>query len=148
MKKKIVYVKKCKLSQIFFKFHFCFTNKNIKVVCTDSFKLEIKPNILLLDEPFSALDYQTRIKVSDDVYLVETRHTLYVVKDRTIPGNTKLVGMYETPRVGDRFSCFDVTDCNKAERRVYQTSTIKSVDFLSQEVCEVKTKNSTYYCYF
>ncbi len=27
-----------------------------------------KPNILLLDEPFSALDYQTRIKVSDDIY--------------------------------------------------------------------------------
>ena len=30
--------------------------------------LALKPNILLLDEPFSALDYQTRIKVSDDVY--------------------------------------------------------------------------------
>lgn len=30
--------------------------------------LSTKPNILLLDEPFSALDYQTRIKISDDVY--------------------------------------------------------------------------------
>ena len=29
-----------------------------------------KPNILLLDEPFSALDYQTRIKVSDDIYKI------------------------------------------------------------------------------
>lgn len=99
-------------------------------------------------QPITTSSVQWVFRVSDDVYLVETRHTLYVVKDRTIPGNTKLVGMYETPRVGDRFSCFDVTDCNKAERRVYQTSTIKSVDFLSQEVCEVKTKNSTYYCYF
>lgn len=28
------------------------------------------PDILLLDEPFSALDYQTRLAVSDDVYQI------------------------------------------------------------------------------
>jgi len=32
--------------------------------------LALKPDILLLDEPFSALDYQTRLAVSDDVYQI------------------------------------------------------------------------------
>ncbi len=32
--------------------------------------LALKPDILLLDEPFSALDYQTRLAVSDDVYRI------------------------------------------------------------------------------
>lgn len=30
----------------------------------------MKPDVLLLDEPFSALDYQTRLAVSDDVYRI------------------------------------------------------------------------------
>lgn len=29
-----------------------------------------KPNLIFLDEPFSALDYQTRLKVSDDIYKI------------------------------------------------------------------------------
>lgn len=32
--------------------------------------MALKPDVLLLDEPFSALDYQTRLKVADDVYKI------------------------------------------------------------------------------
>lgn len=32
--------------------------------------LSVNPSVLLLDEPFSALDYQTRLMVNDDVYKI------------------------------------------------------------------------------
>lgn len=32
--------------------------------------LAINPDVLLLDEPFSALDYQTRLALSDDIYKI------------------------------------------------------------------------------
>lgn len=35
--------------------------------------LALKPDILLLDEPFSALDYQSRLAVSDDVFRILKR---------------------------------------------------------------------------
>lgn len=46
--------------------------------------LATKPNILLLDEPFSALDYQTRLSVSDDVYKIikkENKSAIMVTHD-------------------------------------------------------------------
>lgn len=46
--------------------------------------LSVDPNILLLDEPFSALDYQTRLMVNDDVYKViknENKSVILVTHD-------------------------------------------------------------------
>lgn len=46
--------------------------------------LAIDPDILLLDEPFSALDYQTRLAVSDDVWKIikkEKKTTIMITHD-------------------------------------------------------------------
>ena len=46
--------------------------------------LATNPDILLLDEPFSALDYQTRLQVSDDIYKIikeEHKEAILVTHD-------------------------------------------------------------------
>ena len=46
--------------------------------------LSVDPSILLLDEPFSSLDYQTRLMVNDDVYKViknENKSVILVTHD-------------------------------------------------------------------
>ncbi|WP_455538716.1 ABC transporter ATP-binding protein [Terrisporobacter sp.] len=46
--------------------------------------LSVNPDILLLDEPFSALDYQTRLMVNDDVYKIiknENKSVILVTHD-------------------------------------------------------------------
>lgn len=46
--------------------------------------LAVNPDILLLDEPFSALDYQTRLLVSDDVFKIiknENKSAILVTHD-------------------------------------------------------------------
>ena len=48
--------------------------------------LSVDPSILLLDEPFSALDYQTRLMVNDDVYKViknENKSVILVTHGRS-----------------------------------------------------------------
>ena len=46
--------------------------------------LAVNPDVLLLDEPFSALDYQTRLSVCDDVYSIirsEKKTALLITHD-------------------------------------------------------------------
>ena len=50
--------------------------------------LALKPDILLLDEPFSALDYQSRLAVSDDVFRIlkqEKKTAIMVTHDLAEP---------------------------------------------------------------
>ena len=64
--------------------------------------MALKPEILLLDEPFSALDYQTRQKVTDDVYAIiksEGKTTIMVTHDigEAIVMSSKVIVLSKRP---------------------------------------------------
>ena len=66
--------------------------------------LATDPRILLLDEPFSALDYQTRLSVSDDINTIirsEGKTALMVTHDisESISMSDKVVVLSERPAV-------------------------------------------------
>ena len=65
--------------------------------------LAIKPNILLLDEPFSKLDIDSRIKISDDVYKIikELKITAVIISHDIMEGITLCDSLVVlTPRPG------------------------------------------------
>ncbi len=64
--------------------------------------LAIKPDILLLDEPMSALDYQSRLAISDDIYKIiknEGKTAIMVTHDiaEAISMSDKIVVLTKRP---------------------------------------------------
>ena len=54
--------------------------------------LVLKPDIMLLDEPFSALDYQTRLNVSDDIgQIIKKRKKQRSLSPMTLPKRSVLL---------------------------------------------------------
>jgi len=79
--------------------------------------LAIKPDILLLDEPFSALDYQTRLAVSNDVYNIikkEKKTVIMVTHDigEAISMADKVIILTERPAKIKKI--FDISLTNKS----------------------------------
>ena len=77
--------------------------------------LALRPDILLLDEPFSALDYQTRIKVSDDVYKIikeENKTAIMVTHDITeaITMADKVIVLSKRPAIAKNEYIIDFKD--------------------------------------
>ena len=77
--------------------------------------LAIKPDILLLDEPFSALDYQTRLAVSDDVYKIiknEKKTVIMVTHDlaEAISMADKIIVMSKRPATIKNVYIINLTD--------------------------------------
>ena len=78
--------------------------------------LATKPDLLLMDEPFSALDYQTRLTVSDDVYNIikkEKKSAIMVTHDiaEAISMSDKVIVLSKRP-------CYikDIIDINLTDK--------------------------------
>ncbi len=74
--------------------------------------MALKPDILLLDEPFSALDFQTRLNVCDDVYnIIKSEHktALLVTHDiqEAISMSDKVIILSKRPAVIKQILCLD-----------------------------------------
>lgn len=77
--------------------------------------LATKPDILLLDEPFSALDYQTRLAVSDDVYNIlkkEKKSAIIVTHDlaEAISVADRIIVLTKRPAVIKKIIEVNLTD--------------------------------------
>lgn len=73
------------------------------------------PNLLLLDEPFSALDYQTRLAVSDDVYRIiksEGKSVIMVTHDlaEAISMADRIIILSKRPAVIKKIYDVELTD--------------------------------------
>lgn len=79
--------------------------------------LAIKPDILLLDEPFSALDYQSRLSVSEDVYNIikkEKKTVIMITHDiaEAISLSDKIIVLSKRPSIVKKI--YDINMENKS----------------------------------
>lgn len=79
--------------------------------------LAIKPDILLLDEPFSALDYQSRLSVSEDVYNIikkEKKTVIMITHDiaEAISLSDKIIVLSKRPSIVKKI--YDIKMRNKS----------------------------------
>lgn len=85
--------------------------------------LILNPEVLLLDEPFSALDYQTRLNVNDDIYKIlkkENKTVLMVTHDipEAVCMSDKIIVLSKRPAKLKKI--FDIQfpeDCNSPLKR-------------------------------
>ena len=77
--------------------------------------LALRPDVLLLDEPFSALDYQTRVAVADDVYQIIKKENKTIIMITHDIGEAcsiadRVVVLSDRPSVVKRIIKIDLTN--------------------------------------
>lgn len=98
--------------------------------------LAVKPDILLLDEPFSALDYQTRLAISEEIWLIlkkEKKTAILVTHDiaEAVAASDRIIVLTKRPAEiksihSINFNCEERTPikCREAPEFRYYFNTI------------------------
>lgn len=84
--------------------------------------LAVKPDLLLLDEPYSALDYQSRIAVSDDVFNIikrEKKSAIMVTHDipEAVATSSKVIVLSKRPSIVKNIYDIDLNGSSPTENR-------------------------------
>lgn len=104
--------------------------------------LALDPEVLILDEPFSALDYQTRLNVSDEIYEIikrEGKTAIMVTHDisEAVSMSSKIVVLSRRPAIIKKivdvdFECDNLTPLKCRENskfRIYFNDIWKEMDY-------------------
>lgn len=104
--------------------------------------LALDPEVLLLDEPFSALDYQTRLNVSDEIYEIiksEGKTAIMVTHDisEAVSMSSRVIVLSKRPAIIKKvidieFNCDNLTPLKCREHnkfRIYFNEIWKEMDY-------------------
>ena len=104
--------------------------------------LALDPEVLLLDEPFSALDYQTRLNVSDEIYEIiksEGKTAIMVTHDisEAVSMSSRVIVLSKRPAgikkiINIEFDCKNLTPLKCREHnkfRIYFNDIWKEMDY-------------------
>lgn len=103
--------------------------------------LAIKPELLLLDEAFSALDYQTRLQVTEDVRNILTKEhktTIMVTHDipESISMSDRIIVLTKRPAKIRAIHKLDFNGCNSPLKRRAHSNFTKYFNMLWGEMVE------------
>ena len=107
----------------------------------------LEPKILLLDEPFSALDYQTKLNVCDDVYSIITNEKQTVIAvthdiSEAISMSDRVVVLTQRPAKVKRIIQIDLPkDLTPLKRREHKDFS-KYFDLIWKELSNEKEKDN------
>ena len=84
--------------------------------------LALKPNLLLLDEPFSALDQQSRLLISDDVYKIIKKEKITVILvthniEEAITFSDKVIILSKRPAKIKNIVSVNISNCDSIYER-------------------------------